>query len=88
LLEAVTWQAMKNYSTASLYIHNVIIYKLLFTYLPDNYYQEYSPHNNQFSIDLSNPVHIEVNIGVKRPVSEVPVKQWNDEAWRLTRPFR
>jgi len=59
-----------------------------FTYLPDNYYQEYSPHNNQFSIDLSNPVHIEVNIGVKRPVSEVPVKQWNDEAWRFTRPFR
>jgi len=79
---------MKNYSTASLYIHNVVIYKLLFTYLPDNYYQENSPHNNQFSIDLSNPVHIEVNTGVKRPVSEVPVRHWNDEAWRFTRPFR
>jgi hypothetical protein len=60
----------------------------LFTYLPDNYHHEFSPYNNQFSIDLSNPVHIEVNIGAKRTVNEVPAKQWNDEAWRLSRPFR
>jgi hypothetical protein len=78
---------MKNYSTVALRMHNIVIYKLLCSYLADNSYHEFSPHNNQFSIDLSNPVHIEVNSDVKRSVSEVPAKQWKDEAWRFPRTF-
>ncbi|KDR17787.1 A disintegrin and metalloproteinase with thrombospondin motifs 18 [Zootermopsis nevadensis] len=39
-----------------------IISSLNFT---DNSYQEFNSHNNQFSIDLSNPIHIEVITGMK-----------------------
>jgi hypothetical protein len=54
----------------------------LFSYLADNFYQEFSSHGNEFSIDLSNPIHIEVNTGVKDIVNVV-LDKGNDQSWKF-----
>jgi hypothetical protein len=68
-------QCVKNYNN---------IQTFFFYFFADNSYQEFNSHRNHFSIDLSNPIHIEVKTGVKGFDSAV-LDEASDKIWRFSR---
>jgi hypothetical protein len=66
-------------------LFTVLIYSILFLCLADNSYQGLRSHSNQFSIDLSNPIHIEVKTGEKHLVNEVLDNKDYGEIWKTPR---
>jgi hypothetical protein len=74
-LEIVALQNVK-------YYNNLPLFFLCFA---DNSYQGLSSHSDQFSIDLSNPIHIEeVKNSVKHLVNAV-LKNKVNEMWKTPR---